>query len=239
MNLRARPFPSLASVIPAALTGLLLASAAAAAPPVERLEDLLQRVRQRQAGIQSLRAEFVEERSGPLLAEPVTVRGRFEFLAPDRLRWESAAPDPMVLVIAGQELTAWYVDLGRAQRVRLGRQGRLLSRYFAAGATLDELLEYFDVDWRAPASPGEAHRLRLVPRYPRIARRLAELTLWIDPDTDLPVRFSFRDGGGAVTDLRFLELEVDPALPADRFVLELPSDVMVEEAEQTDAIALP
>lgn len=196
---------------------------------VERLEQLLSHVRERQQSIETLRAAFVEHKESSLLLEPVEARGEFYFRAPDRVRWEYEAPERMILVIRDGELTSWYQDLDQARRMRIGRQSQQVLRFLGMGSSVDELLGYFDVAMRLPGETGEHYRLVLTPRYARIAKRVSELTVWIDAESYLPTRFRYVEPDGDTTDYRFLELRVNEPMSADLFRLDLPPDVRVED----------
>jgi outer membrane lipoprotein-sorting protein len=142
------------------------------------------------------------------------------------VRWDYLAPRPLSLVIAGKQMTTWYRDLKSAERLDVGRYSSQVLRYLGAGGSLDTLLQYFTVKGTMPKG-GEPYRLDLVPRYPRIAKRLSGMTLWIDPHSFLPIEVHYREPDGDATEYRFSNLRVNAALPAERFELALPSDVEV------------
>lgn len=197
---------------------------------VERLEQLLTRVREAQESVETLRAAFVENKESSLLLEPVEARGEFYYRAPDRVRWEYEAPERMILVIRDGELTSWYQDLDQARRMSIGRQSQRVLRFLGMGSSVDELLGYFDIRMRLPGEAGERYRLVLTPRYPRIAKRVSELTVWIDAESYLPVHFRYAEPDGDTTEYRFLDLRVNEPMSADLFRLDLPPDVRVEDA---------
>lgn len=218
------------------LLALLPAAAAAAPPPpdpgapglsaAQRLSALIARVKYEQARLRTLEADFVQRRESALLVEPEVSRGTFAFAAPDRVRWDYLAPRPLSLVITGKQMTTWYRDLKSAERLDVGRYSSQVLRYLGAGGSLDTLLQYFTVKGTMPRS-GEPYRLELVPRYPRIAKRLAGMTLLIDARSFLPVELHYREPDGDATEYRFSNFRVNAALPPERFELELPSDVEV------------
>ncbi|MGH9381064.1 MAG: LolA family protein [Thermoanaerobaculia bacterium] len=224
-------------------TGALLGSASSlpraaraqeAPSGVERLEQLLTRVRESQASVKTLRAAFVEHKESSLLLEPVEARGEFYFRAPGRVRWEYQSPEPMILVIRDGELTTWYQDLDQARRMSVGRQSQQMLRYLGMGSSVDELLGYFDVALRLPGETGEYYRLVLTPRYPRIAKRVAEVTVWIDAERYLPDRFRYVEPDGDSTEFWFQDLRINEPLAAGLFHLELPPGVQVEDAARLD-----
>jgi outer membrane lipoprotein carrier protein len=223
---------------------VLLGGAAAAAPPAarppdpeaagltpsQRLGALLERVKWEQKRLESLEAEFVQEKESEFLTRPEISHGTFSYQRPDRARWEYRSPNPITLVLDGDEMVTWYRDLERAERARVGRVSTQVFHYLSASGSLDSLLGYFSVTFTAPA-PGEPWRLELKPRYPRIARRLSGMTLWIDRALYLPVRVAFVEPNGDQTRYRLEGLRPNVAIPAERFTLELPAGVEVREVD--------
>lgn len=234
---RLPPLPSLALLA-------LLGGAAGAAPPAlrppdpeavglgpsQRLTALLERVKWEQKRLDSLEAEFVQEKTSEFLASPEVSHGTFSYQRPDRVRWEYRSPKPITLVLDGERMVTWYRDLGRAERARVGRVSTQVFHYLSASGSLESLLGYFSVTFATPA-PGQPWRLELKPRYPRIARRLAGMTIWIDRKLYLPARVAFVEPNGDETRYRLEGLRPNVAIPKERFTLELPDGVEVHEVD--------
>lgn len=75
------------------------------------LEALLAEVAKARRGVTSLEASFTQARRLSLLATEVKSTGRMTFLAPDKLRWELAAPD---------DVTYWIGPSGVAFKTKSG-----------------------------------------------------------------------------------------------------------------------
>jgi len=239
------PYPSLRAVLaaaPAALAALLalaLAVPAAAAElpdpkapglsPGERVRALVDRVKAEQGRVRTLEARFVQRQESSMLLAPETSRGVFSYRAPESVRWEYQSPNPISVVVDGEEMTTWYRDLGRAERLKVGRYSNQVLRYLGASGSFETLLDYFQVRVGFPDDPSEPYRLKLTPRYERIRRRMAGMTVWVDPVRYLPVRLRYEGADGDVTEYEFLDLQVNRSIPADRFRLDLPKGVTVQE----------
>jgi len=205
-----------------------------AAPGLEgraRLQALVERVKHEQEDLETLEARFVQRQESSMLLEPEESSGTFSYSAPDRVRWEYTAPNPISVVIDGEQMTTWYRDLERAEELAIGRYSSQVFKYLGASGSLDELLEYFTVTARFPADPGDPYVLVLDPRYERIAKRLDSMTLWIDPERFLPVRLRYVAADGDVTEYRFEDIEVNGEIPADRFELQLTDGVSVRRVD--------
>jgi outer membrane lipoprotein-sorting protein len=195
--------------------------------PAERLPALVARVKQEQQALKTLEAHFVQLRESELLLEPEESQGVFAFQAPDSVRWDYESPKPISLVILGDEMTTWYQDLDRADRLNVGRYSGQILRYLGAGSSLDTLLQYFDVTMVSPDSATEPFRLELKPRYERIGKRLREMTIWLDRVHYLPVRLRYLEPNGDRTEYRFSAMRFNEPIAADRFDLKLPPSVAI------------
>jgi len=194
--------------------------------PSQRLDALIDRVKLEQSRVETLEADFVQERTSEFLERPETSHGKLFYARPDRVRWEYLQPNPISLVIEGDEMLTWYRDLGRAEKVKVGRVSSQVFRYLDAAGSLEALMDYFAVTLSTP-EPGAPWRLVLEPRYPRIAKRLAGITLWIDPELYLPVRVRYTEPNGDSTEYRFDALRANVPIPDERFRLSLPQEVSV------------
>ena len=191
----------------------------------QRLQALVDRVRLEQQKLKTLEARFVQQQESSLLAEPEESSGLFSYAAPDRVRWEYQSPTPITVVVRGDEMTTWYRDLKRAETLKIGRYSNQVFKYLGASGSLDTLLQYFVVKLALPKANGEPYRLELIPKYPRIKKRLRTMTLWIDAERFFPTRLKYVEADGDVTEYRFTDLKMNPKIPGDRFVLNLPKGV--------------
>lgn len=221
-------------VLLAVLLGVIPARAAAPAKPdprasglggLQRLQALIDRVKIEQRGLKTLEARFVQNQQSELLVEPERSTGVFSYAAPDRVRWEYREPNPISVVIQGSEMTTWYRDLKRADKLKVGRYSNQVFKYLGASGSMQTLLDYFNVELTIPKNVADPYRLELIPKYQRIARRLKGMTLWVDSQRFLPVRLKYVEADGDTTEYEFQDLKVNPPLPADRFVLNLPKEV--------------
>ena len=195
-------------------------------------------VRAHQQNVTTLEAEFVQVRESSMLVEPVESRGVFSYAAPDRVRWEYQSPDPISMLITGDEMTTWYKDIEQAERVQVGRHSQRILKYLGAGSTMNDLLEYFTVSLTLPRDRSMPYKLDLAPKFEKVAKRLQSMSVWIDPEIYLPLRLRYVEADGDVTDMRFEDLRVNDHLPSERFELNLPTSVQVRLVELDRPMAL-
>jgi len=199
--------------------------------PAERLEALLRRFQATGQDVKSMEAEFTQRKESALLLEPQVSTGQFSFVAPDRVRWEYLEPNPISMTIVEGEMLTWYRDLGQAEKMVIDSQSERILAYVGAGSSIRELLQYFDVSLRVAADPTAPYQLELLPRYPRVAKRLRQLNVWIDSESYLVTQLRYVEPDGDVTEYEFDEFEVNTDVPSDRFDLAIPNTVDLRVVE--------
>jgi len=199
--------------------------------PSERLAALVNRVRSEQQNVSTLEAGFTQIRESSMLIEPAESTGVFSYASPDRVRWEYESPNPISMLITGDEMTTWYRDIEQAERVQVGRHSQRVLKYLGAGSTMDDLLEYFSVSLTLPKDQSQPYKLEMVPKFDKVAKRLQGMSVWIDPELFLPLRLRYIEADGDVTDMRFEDLRVNGGLPEERFNLDIPITVEVRHVE--------
>lgn len=220
----------------AAVAAALVAGPAAAqsAGGADRLQKLLDQVKKSQEAIQTLHADFSERKVSSLMLEPLQASGEFFYQSPDKVRWDYATPEPMTLLIQNGALTTWYRDLREVRKMTVGRQSQQVLKYLGMGSSVENLLEYFDVGLGLPKKTGDPYRLVLTPRYSRVAKRIARLSVWIDSQRHLPTRFLYEEPDGDSTEYTFTHLRVNVPFEGDPFQLNLPDDVKVQSVMSGD-----
>jgi outer membrane lipoprotein carrier protein len=190
-----------------------------------RLKALIERVKVEQKRLKTLEAKFTQSQESAMLVAPETSTGSFSFAAPDRVRWEYTSPNPISVVIKGEEMTTWYHDLKRADLLKVGRYSNQVFKYLGASGNMETLVEYFTVRLTAPPKKGVPYQMELIPRFSRISKRLKSMTLWIDDASYLPVRLRYVEADGDTTEYKFSDMKMNAAIPEDRFVLKIPKGV--------------
>lgn len=190
-----------------------------------RLKALIDRVRAEQKQLKTLEANFTQIQESAMLVAPETSTGSFSYAAPDRVRWEYVSPNPISVVVKGEEMTTWYHDLKRADLLKIGRYSNQVFKYLGASGSMDTLVEYFTVRLSAPPKKGVPYQMEMIPRFSRISKRLKSMTLWIDDESYLPVRLRYVEADGDSTEYKFSDMKKNQAITEDRFVLKIPKGV--------------
>jgi outer membrane lipoprotein-sorting protein len=200
--------------------------------PSERVDALMERVRLEQARIESLQADFVQNKQSAMLVEPVEAEGSFAFAAtPDRVRWEYETPNPISILIINEEMITWYRDIQQAERVSVGNQSQRVLKYLGAGSSMEDLLQYFELTLTLPLDTSEPYVFDLAPRFDKVAKRLQGMTVWVHPEHFLPIKLRYIEADGDVTELRFENMRINEGVPDEHFELQLPITVEVRKVE--------
>ncbi len=191
----------------------------------DRLAALMERVRLQQQEMKTVEARFVQKRESSLLVAPEESTGTFDYAAPNRVRWEYVSPNPISVVIDGPEMTTWYRDLKRADRLKIGRYSNQVMKYLGASGSMQQLLEYFQITMKVPKNKTDPYELDLVPKLARIAKRVKSMTIWVDPETFFPSGLKYVEGNGDTTEYQFKDVKINAPISGDRFVLKIPQGV--------------
>ena len=195
---------------------MVATSTGAFADGLKDLENFLRDVNSAQSGFTQVVTS--PKRAGETVARSKTSSGRFEFLRPNRFRFEYTKPFEQTIVADGQTLWLYDVDLNqvtaRKQQEVLGSTPAAL---IAAGTDMKALTEVFDLK-AAPAQDG----LEWLEAKPKAKDGQLQT-----------VRVGFRQGQLAALDiadslgqrsvLTFTQWQGDAPLKADRFRFQPPA----------------
>src|SRR5262249_7799084 len=130
------------------------------------------------------------------------------------------------VLIEGGEMTTWYRDLKKAERLKIGRYSNQVLKYMGGtGSSMQQLLEYFSMTLKVPTKTSDPYEVDLTPKMARIAKRVKSMSIWMAPETFLPVRLRYVEGDGDSTEYQFKDVRVNTPIPGDRFVLKIPEGV--------------
>ena len=176
----------------------------------------------------TLQADFRQEKTMALLANPEVSSGTFVYSKPNSVLWSYATPKRVQMLIAGGVLTTYYPELNKAERLDVKRFEDRIFRYMAATGAIDELSRYFDFTFtNKPSEP--TFLLDLKPKTGAVARRVQRIKLWIDKQSFLTTRIEYIEGDGDVTRYEFTKIRLNQPVEQSRFVLNLPPTVKVEQ----------
>lgn len=193
------------------------------------LEEVLDRVSERQRSLMTLRARFQQTRKSRLLLSDEHSSGEFFFRAPEEVRWDYSSPDPMVVLVVGNTVRVDYPDLGKTTTTKTSkRQQRFLSM-FAGSPESDELLRQFEASLTDAGSPLP-YQITLIPKKGRLKNRVERVDVYVDRDRFLPAAIEYHEQNGDSTLFELRDIEVDSSFPDELFQL----DIDIRNPARTD-----
>jgi outer membrane lipoprotein-sorting protein len=193
-----------------------------------QLESVIKNVMEQQKNTNTLEADFRQEKVMALMASPEVSTGSFVFAKPNQVLWKYDAPKQVTMLIADGFLTTYYPNLNKAERVEVKKYQDRIFKYMGATGAIDELARYFDFTFTDSAA-NASYVLDLSPKTHTIARRAKHIKIWIDKKSYLTTKFEYVEGDGDTTRYEFTNLRINKPVAADRFALNLPSTVHVEQ----------
>ena len=219
-------------VRPAPLAAVTLAVLAVAASPA-RAQDggaILDRAVAAYARVTSMRADFVQEVTDPMIGGGEPTRGEFLQQRPGRfaLRWSRPRGD--LIVADGQYLWVYLPSSTPDQVVRTRLTGRAGESADPIAEFLDRPRERFSVAYvRAGQTGGrDADVLALTPLDRNAA--YTRVLVWVDRQDALVRRIEITEASGAVRRFSFDRLRVNVRVPASAFTFRPPPGARVVDA---------
>jgi outer membrane lipoprotein-sorting protein len=188
---------------------LLLAGAASISsgePPRDPPEPggVLSRLEEKASRIETLRADFVQEKFLAVLDRPLVLKGTLSMQKPDLFSWIVREPLRYSLVIRGESVQQWDEDTRRVEKISLSdnpvfKTAIRQMRDWLSGAYQSMLGQYeVTVVDESPAS------LEFVPRDTAVAQEVIErVTVEFDADEHYISRIHILEKGGDRTLIRF------------------------------------
>ena len=194
------------------------------------LEKVVKEVSARQKAMQTLQADFRQEKELALLSKPEISTGSFVFSKPSSVVWRYTAPKPVVMQIANGWMTTYYPDLNKAEKIEVKRYQDKIFRYMAASGALDELARYFDFTF-IEAKNSAFYTLDLNPKSKIVAKRVKHIKIWIDTKTYLTTKFEYVEGDGDLTRYEFTNIKMNQPIAAGALDLKLPANTRIEQVK--------
>jgi len=192
------------------------------------LDEVIKRVQEQQKNTKTIEADFHQEKILALLAKPEVSSGRFVFSKPDKVLWMYDAPKRVEMLISNGMLTTYYPDLNKAEQLEVKRYQDRIFKYMGASGAIDDLAAFFDFTF-TNTSDKPFYLLDLLPKSKGIAKRVQHIRIWIEKKTYLTSKFEYVEGDGDITRYEFTNIRVNQPVEASRFVLNLPSNVRLEQ----------
>jgi outer membrane lipoprotein-sorting protein len=196
---------------------LTCSAASAAAADALSLQQLSRRLSARGDKIQTLRAKFVQRKKLALFKTDVETKGRILYRRPDRLRWETFAPDRSLLIVRGDRAEL-RVPGERPRVINLNRSrtlGLLVEQMLVwlGARPATKLREGYDV---AIEQQDQTTLLRLRPKDEALKKRIEAIRVWLGPELQIQ-KIQVQQSGRDQTVIDITEIEQNIKLRSDAF----------------------
>jgi outer membrane lipoprotein-sorting protein len=184
----------------------------------ESVDSFLARLGAQGRQTRSLEARFTQRKRAALFKSEVKTRGVIYFEPPDRLRWESFAPDAATLLVRGSRAELRLP--GEAPRALDLKAGGALAALcnqllvWLGARPASELKQHYEIKLEPAADAGT--RLRLSPKAGALRKHVSALTLGLDRSLQLQ-RIEVEQPGGDRTTIELAEIQRNRKLPAAAF----------------------
>jgi outer membrane lipoprotein-sorting protein len=164
--------------------------------------------------VESIQADFVQEKQLAILARPLISQGHFSFQAPGSLRWEYFSPMHSVLLLHD----------GKARKF-IKKDGEFVEEHSmgldAMQVVLQEISSWLDGEITDTATfkaeLDGTGRILLTPRQPALARIISRIELQLRGKTGLMESVIIYEGPGSQTTMRFSKEELNQPIADSRF----------------------
>jgi outer membrane lipoprotein-sorting protein len=189
------------------VAAILLAGLGRAAPPEPKVEETLRQLGRASAEVESLRAEFVQEKHVTIVRDVLRSAGTFALdKRASRIVWNVTEPEPIRIVISKQGLFAG------GKRVVGDEAGR-----FSPLPMLQGMTDLFsgvspETARRFEVTLLDGDRLRLKPRARELAQWIQAIEIVLDAKTKTPRHIRLEEPGGDTTEISFRGVVLNPKL---------------------------
>jgi len=177
-------------------------------------------------GLQSYRAEFLQESEIKSFQRKTEASGKVYFRKPSEMRWSYLKPEKREVYLSGEQIRIYMPSRNQVieQTWNDAMPGMAPARLFMG---VQELVGSFFVSLADTEERDEkAHCLHLTPRK-KGTISVEEILLWVGKEDFLPQRTVSSDVLGNRTTLVFRNAEVNVPLEEDLFRFEVPPDAEI------------
>ena len=176
--------------------------------------DNWQGIRAAAGRLQSVSADFLQEKHMKILARPIRSKGRFYFQKPGAIRWEYHAPVRSVLLVSDGS-TRQFVQGDTGMEENTGPQ--LQSMDIVMQEIGSWMNGRFDESQAFEATLAAARTIRLTPRHAAFARFIQKIEITLARQDGVIDAVTIYESGDSFTRLTFVNTVANKALPAKLF----------------------
>jgi outer membrane lipoprotein carrier protein len=186
------------------------------APTTRASEELLTHLQAQLKTVETVQADFVQEKTLSVLNHTLTIKGHFALQKPNRLVWIVREPVKYAVRIDGDEIRQWDEDTNQVQVIHLGGDPTFqavtqqLQAWFMGDYKI--LAESYDVEEQG----ADPLRLGFVPKPDTmVAKVLKRVDLTFGKDDLYIDKMVVQEAGGDLTTLQFNNTKLNQPIPKE------------------------
>jgi len=191
--------------------------------PESELSWVIKNIKEKEKGLKTFTAKFVQTKKTYLLQEPLHSEGVIYFDRTGRILLRVISPSPLIVLLKDNMLLVYYPDLLKSEERYLGRTDDILKKYFSIGQSIEELKKQYAIQLVSKTHP-DGYRLKLIPKMKAITRYIETIEVLVSPKHWLPERIHFEEVKGDNTSLRLQFISINEPLPSGIFTIDVPKD---------------
>jgi outer membrane lipoprotein-sorting protein len=204
---------SLAATFTCGAQTLPPATQPAGQPPRAPIE-LITHVQQQLRNVETIQADFVQEKNLTVLKHKLVIRGNFALQKPDKVMWNVHEPVKYAIRVMGDQVTQWDEDTNKVQTINVGNDPTFK-------AISQQLQSWFMGNYKELENSYDVYLIETKPltfRFgPKPGSVMAKVLSWIQvtfgPEERNIDRMVVREAGGDVTTMVFSNTRLNQPVP--------------------------
>ena len=198
------------------------------AQPQPTLKELVERFDAAQAKVETLQAPFTLTMRRSMLKTPTVTKGLLFLQGSEFAHFNFASPEDLILHLTPKALISYSPGAREAEFLKIGMIKNSNRKFLGLGQKLSFLGEYFEIGLGQSKDLPGTYFLMLTPRRLGMKKRLQNLYIWVDKDTNLPRQIQWIERSGDTWQLELGALQVNQPLPPSVTGFKLPEGVSLK-----------
>jgi len=176
--------------------------------------ELITHVQQQLRNVETVQADFTQEKNLTVLKHKLVIRGNFALQKPDKVMWNVREPVKYAIRVFGDEVTQWDEDTKKVQTIHVGNDPTFK-------AISEQMQSWFMGNYKDLDKSYDVYLINRQPLTFRFAPKagtvMSKVLSWIEvtfgPEERNIDRMTVREAGGDVTTMVFSNTRLNQPVP--------------------------
>lgn len=192
------------------------------------MKELVERFDSAQAKVDTLQAPFTLTMRRAMLKTPTVTKGVLFLQGSNFAHFNFSPPEDLVLHLTPKTLISYSPGAREAEFLKIGVIKNSNRKFLGLGQKLSFLGEYFEIGLGQSKDVSGTYFLVLTPRTFRMKKRMQNLYIWVDRDSNLPRQIQWIERSGDSWLLEMGTLQINQPLPPSVTGFKLPEGVTLK-----------